>query len=144
MSHLAKPHKPQTSLVRQLKRCLLIVASLIASIFIFSIPVDLVTSSVHQHFDLQQLAIQQDLGNLQLSVFNKSIDLRRYITTNNATFLVSFQNDQRGYLLAVQDLKNQVQGGDFRTTVMALAQVEQQVNAWDRAYVQLEIASMQA
>src|SRR6266702_704261 len=111
MSHFAKPYKPQTSLVRQLKRCLLIVASLIASIFIFSIPVGLVTSSARQSFDLQQLAIQQDLSNLQLSVFNQSIDLRRYITNNSATYLVLFHSDRRSYLLAVQDLKNQVQGG---------------------------------
>lgn len=136
--------KQRQSLVGQLKRCLLIVASLIASIFIFSIPVSILTSSARQSVELQQLALQQDQSNLQLSMFNQATDLRRYITTNNATYLVSFQKDRQGYLFALQDLKSQAQGSDFRLTALALPRVEQRVDSWFTNYAQVQVANMQS
>src|SRR5437762_720958 len=76
-----------TSLVGQLKRSRLIVTSLIASIFIFSIPVSIIASPSQHNLDIQKGALQEDLNSILISMVNQETGLRGYITTANSAFL---------------------------------------------------------
>src|SRR5438270_5564958 len=122
------------SLVGQLKQSLLIVASLIASIFIFSIPVSIIASPSQHNLDVQKGALQEELTSILISMVNQQTGLRRYITTANSAFLQPFTNGRPQYLLAEQRLASQAQGSDFKETARALAQVDERTNAWNSTY----------
>src|SRR2546423_14893582 len=81
-----------TSLVGQLKRSRLIVTSLIASIFIFSIPVSIIASPSQHNLDVQKGALQEDLNSILISMVNQQTGLRRNITTAYSAFLQPYTN----------------------------------------------------
>jgi len=132
------------SLVGQLKQSLLIVASLIASIFIFSIPISIIASPSQHNLDAQKGALQEDLNNILVSMINQETGLRGYITTDNITFLQPFTSGRPQFLLATQGLKSQAQGSDFKDTATALAQVEERATAWYSSYAEVQIHNMQS
>jgi signal transduction histidine kinase/ActR/RegA family two-component response regulator len=133
-----------TSLVGQLKRSRLIVASLIASIFIFSIPVSIIASPSQHNLDVQKGALQEDLNSILISMVNQETGLRRYITTANSAFLQPFTNGRPQYLLAEQRLASQAQGSDFKETTRALGQVDERANAWYSTYAQVQLQNLQS
>src|SRR5947209_70966 len=133
-----------TSLVGQLKRSRLIVASLIASIFIFSIPVSIIASPSQHNLDVQKGALQEELTSILISMVNQQTGLRRYITTANSAFLQPFTNGRPQYLLAEQRLASHAQGSDFKETARALAQVDERANAWYSTYAQVQLQNMQS
>ena len=90
----------QRSLVEQLKRSRLIVVSLIASIFIFSIPVSIIASPSQHNLDIQKGALQEDFNSILISMVNQQTSLQRYITSANSAFLQPFTNGRPQYLLA--------------------------------------------
>jgi signal transduction histidine kinase/ActR/RegA family two-component response regulator len=131
------------SLVGQLKRSRLIVVSLIASIFIFSIPVSIIASPSQHNLDVQKGALQEDLNSILISMVNQETGLRGYITTANSAFLQPFTNGRPQYLFAEQRLASQTQGSDFKETAKALAQVDEWANAWYSTYAQVQLHNMQ-
>ncbi len=136
--------KRQTSLVGQLKRSRLIVVSLIASIFIFGIPLSVITSSSQHNFDVQKGAIQEDLNSILISMVNQQSGLRGYIATASSAFFLPFTNGRPQYLLAEQRLASQTQGSDFKETASALAQVDERANAWYYTYARVQIQNIQS
>src|SRR5947209_4393053 len=133
-----------TSLVGQLKRSRLIVASLIASIFIFSIPVSIIASPSQHNLDVQKGALQEELTSILISMVNQQTGLRRYITTANTAFLQPFTNGRPQYLLAEQRLASQAQGSDFKETARARGQVDERAHAWYSTYAQVQLQNMQS
>ncbi len=133
-----------TSLVGQLKHSRLIVTSLIASIFIFSIPVSIIASPSQHNLDVQKGALQEDLNSILISMVNQETGLRGYITTANSAFLQPFTNGRPQYLLAEQRLASQAHGSDFKETARALAQVDERANAWYSTYAQVQLQNMQS
>ncbi len=144
MNNTAKLHSQQTSLIRQLKRSLLLVASLIASIFIFGIPFSAIASPAQHNLDAQQGALQEDLNTLLISMVNQETGLRGYITTDNSAFLQPFTDGRPQFLLAVQRLAGQAHGSDFKETISALARVEEEANAWYSTYAEVQLRNMQS
>ncbi len=144
INNTSKQPMHQTSLIRQLKRSLLLVVSLIASIFIFSIPLSSLVSPAQHNLDAQKGALQEDLNTLLISMINQESGLRGYITTNNSTFLQPFTSGRPQYLLAAQRLAGQAQGSDFKETISALAQVEERANAWYNTYAEVQLRNMQS
>ncbi|MFL5699449.1 MAG: ATP-binding protein [Ktedonobacteraceae bacterium] len=136
--------KRQTSLIKQLKRRLLVVVGLLVFVLIFCFPVGIFNASNQRNLDEQQIALQQGQSDLLLSMLNQGTNLKRYITANDTTFLQSFTSGRQQYLLTLQHLKNQAQGRNFSETTTALAQVEQRVNAWYSTYAQAQIKNMQS
>ena len=136
--------KRQTSLIKQLKRRLLVVVGLLVFVLIFCFPVGIFNASNQRNLDEQQIALQQGQSDLLLSMLNQGTNLKRYITANDTTFLQSFTSGRQQCLLTLQHLKNQVQGRNFSETTTALAQVEQRVNAWYSTYAQAQIKNMQS
>ena len=133
-----------TSLVGQLKHARLIVTSLIASIFIFSIPVSIIASPSQHNLDVQKGALQEELTSILISMVNQQTGLRRYITTANSAFLQPFTNGRPQYLLAEQRLASQAHGSDFKETARALVQVDERANAWYSTYAQVQLQNMQS
>jgi signal transduction histidine kinase/ActR/RegA family two-component response regulator len=136
--------KRQTSLIKQLKRRLLVVVGLLVFVLIFCFPVGIFNASNQRNLDEQQIALQQGQSDLLLSMLNQGTNLKRYITANDTTFLQSFTSGRQQYLLTLQHLKNQAQGSNFSETTTALAQVEERVNAWYSTYAQAQIKNMQS
>ena len=134
----------QASLIGQLKRSRLIVVSLIASIFIFSIPLSIIASSSQHNLDVQKGALQEDLNSILISMVNQESGLRGYIVTDNPAFLQPFTDGRPQYVLAEQRLASQVQGNDFKETARALAQVDERANAWYSSYAQVQLRNMQS
>ncbi|HEY6541523.1 MAG TPA: histidine kinase dimerization/phospho-acceptor domain-containing protein, partial [Ktedonobacteraceae bacterium] len=132
------------SLVGQLKRSRLIVVSLIASIFLFGIPLSILASPSQHNFDVQQGTLQEDLNSILISMVNQETGLRGYITTANTTFLQPFTDGRPQYVFAEQRLASQVQGSDFKATARALAQVDARANAWYSIYAQVQVRNMQS
>src|SRR3989440_1752733 len=133
-----------TSLVGQLKRSRLIVASLIASIFIFSIPASIIASPSQHNLDVQKGALQEDLNSILISMVNQETGLRKYITSANSAFLQPFTNGRPQYLLAEQRLASQAHGGDFKESARALAHLDERANAWYSTYAQVQLQNMQS
>src|ERR1700730_2187941 len=80
----------QTSLVEQLKRCLLIVVSLLVCVLILSFPVGLLNSNMQRTLDEQKAALQVDQTNILLGMVNQETGLRGYVTTDNTVFLMPY------------------------------------------------------
>ena len=136
--------KQHQSLVGQLKRSRLIVVSLIASIFLVSIPVSLIISPSQHNLDAQKGALQEDFNSIMIAMINQESGLRGYITTANSAFLQPFTDGRPQYLLAVQRLASQIRGSDFKETAGALALVEERANAWYSSYAEVQIHNMQS
>jgi methyl-accepting chemotaxis protein len=134
----------QTSLVEQLKRCLLIVVSLLVCVLILSFPVGLLNSTIQHNLDEQKAALQEAQTNILLAMVNQETGLRGYITTDNTLFLMPFTSGRTQYLLAVRQMKGQALGSDFSETTTALAQVEERANAWYSTYAQVQLNNMQS
>ena len=134
----------QMSLVGQLKRSRLIVVSLIASIFIFGIPLSIIASPSQHNLDVQKGVLQEDINSILISMVNQETGLRGYITTANSAFLQPFTNGRPQYLLAEQRLASQAQGSDFKATAGTLAQVDARANAWYNTYAQIQLQHMQS
>jgi signal transduction histidine kinase/CheY-like chemotaxis protein len=132
------------SLVGQLKHSLLIVVSLIASIFIFSIPVSIIVSPLQHNLDAQKGAFQEDLNSILISMINQETGLRGYIDTANSGFLQPFIDGRPQYVLAEQRLASQARGNDFKEIARALAQVDERANAWYHTYAQVQLHNMQS
>lgn len=143
-NNTAKQRTQQTSLIRQLKRSLLLVVTLIASIFIFSIPLSAIISPVQRNLDAQKGALQEDLNTLLISMVNQETGLRGYISTGNSAFLQPFTDGRPQFLLAAQRLAGHAQGSDFKETSSALALVEERANAWFRSYAEVQLHNMQS
>ncbi len=82
--------KQPTSMIKQLKRRLLVVVGLLVFVLIFCFPVGIVNASIQRNLDEQQIALQQGQSDLLLSMLNQATSLKRYITANDPTFLQSF------------------------------------------------------
>ena len=144
MNNTSKKYTRQTSLVGQLKRRLLTVASLLIFVLIFFFSGGMLNAS-HQHrLDEQQLALQENLNNLLLGMINQETGLRGYINTDNTVFLQPFTSGRSQYLLAVRRVKDQVQGSYFRETTTAFARVEERANIWYSTYCQKQLKNMQS
>src|SRR3984893_15456495 len=134
----------QTSLVEQLKRCLLIVVSLLVCVLILSFPVGIFNSNSQHNLDEQKAALQEDQNNILLGMVNQETGLRGYITTDNTVFLVPFTSGRTQYLLAVRQMKDHALASGLSETTTALAQVEERANAWYSTYAQVQIKNMQS
>ncbi len=134
----------QTSLVEQLKRCLLIVVSLLVCVLILSFPVGIFNSNIQHNLDEQKAALQEDQNNILLGMVNQETGLRGYITTDNTVFLVPFTSGRTQYLLAMRQMKDQALGSALSETTTALAQVEERANAWYSTYAQVQLKNMQS
>ena len=134
----------QTSLIKQLKRRLLVVVGLLVFILIFCFPIGIINVSVQRRLDGQQIALQRGQSDLLLSMLNQASILKRYIASDDTTFLRSFTSSRQQYLLTLQQLKNQARASKLSGTTMVLAQVEKQDNAWYSSYAQVQIKNMQS
>ena len=134
----------QTSLVEQLKRCLLIVVSLLVCVLILSFPVGIFNSNIQHNLDEQKAALQEDQNNILLAMVNQETGLRGYIATDNPVFLEPFTTGRTQYLLAVRQMKDQALGSGLSETTTALAQVEKRANAWYSTYAQVQLKNMQS
>ena len=134
----------QTSLVEQLKRCLLIVVSLLVCVLILSFPVGLLNSTIQHNLDEQNAALHEAQNTILLAMVNQETGLRGYITTDNTLFLMPFTSGRTQYLLAVRQMQDQALGSDFSETTTALAQVEERANAWYSTYAQVQLNNMQS
>ena len=144
MSRTSRQSAPRVSLVGQLKRCLLIVASLVAAIFIVSILVNLIVSPYQHSIDAQKGALQEDINSILIGLVNQETGLRGYIGTDNGAFLQPFTSGRPQYVLAVQRLTSQTRSNDFKQTASALAQVEERADAWYNSYAQVQLNNMQS
>jgi len=144
MNNTSKKRTQQMSLVGQLKRRLLTVASLLIVVLIFFFPVGLLNVSRQHALDERQVALQEDLSNVLLGMVNQETGLRGYITTDNIVFLQPFTSGRSQYLFAVQQVKEQAQGSDFRQTITVLARVEERADTWYSTYSQPQLKNMQS
>ncbi len=131
-----------TSLVEQLKRCLLIVVSLLVCVLILSFPVGIYNSNIQHNLDEQKAALQEGQNNILLTMVNQETGLRGYISTDNTVFLEPFTSGRTQYLLAVRQMKDQALGSDLSETTTALAQVEERANAWYSTYAQVQLKAL--
>lgn len=69
--------KRQTSLIKQLKRGLLVVVGLLVFVLIFCFPVGIINATNQRKLDEQQIALQQDQSDLLNSMLNQASALRR-------------------------------------------------------------------
>lgn len=136
--------KRSASLIKHLKRRLLVVIGLLVFVLIFCFPVGVINAFVQRNLDEQQIALQQGQSDLLLAMLNQSSALKKYITTDDTASLQSFTTNRQQYLLALQRLKDLAQGRSFGKTAEALKQVEEQVTAWYNGYARPQIQKMQS
>src|ERR1700730_5924977 len=134
----------QTSLVEQLKRCLLIVVSLLVCVLILSFPVGIFNSNSQHNLDEQKAALQEGQNNILLGLVNQETGLRGYITTDNTVFLVPFTSGRTQYLLAVRQMKDQALGSDLSEPQTELALGEKRANDWYSAYAEVQVKNIQS
>jgi len=145
--HKASQRKQKKSLVRLIRRRLLIVASLLVFAFLFNFLVSSYVSNRQYNLGEQKVALHEDQDGLLIGMLNQETGLRGYVATNNPVFLKPFHSGRPQYLLSVQQLKDQAKGiqvTDFSATNMVLAQVAARANAWYSTYAQVQITNMQA
>src|SRR5229473_5407029 len=143
----ASTRKQQNSLVRLIRRRLLVVTSLLVFAFLFNFLVGLYVSNRQYNLGEQKVALQNDQNGILIAMLNQETGLRGYIATNSPAFLEPFNIGRPQYLLSVQQLKDQAQGvqaNDFSRTHTLLAQVEARANAWYSTYAEVQIKRMQA
>src|SRR5437588_1660189 len=143
----ASTRKQQNSLVRLIRRRLLVVSSLLVFAFLFNFLVGIYVSNRQYNLGEQKVALQKDQDGILIAMLNQETGLRGYINTNSPAFLEPFDTGRPQYLLSVQNLKDQAQGiqaRDFSGTNTALAQVAARANDWYSNYAQVQIKRMQA
>ncbi len=143
----ASTRKQQKSLVRLIRRRLLVVTSLLVFAFLFNFLVGLYVSNRQYNLGEQKVALQNDQNGILIAMLNQETGLRGYINTNSPAFLEPFQTGRPQFLLSVQQLKDQAQGiqaQDFSGTHTALAQVAARANDWYSHYAQVQIKRMQS
>ena len=139
--------KQKKSLVRLIRRRLLVVVSLLAFAFLFNFLVGSYVSNRQYNLGEQKVALQQDQDALLIAMLNQETGLRGYITTNNPVFLEPFNSGRPQYLLSLQQLLKQahgIQATDFSATNTVLAQVAVLANAWYSTYAEVQIKNMQS
>ncbi len=139
--------KQKKSLVRLIRRRLLVVVSLLVFAFLFNFLVGSYVSNRQYNLGEQKVALQQEQDALLIAMLNQETSLRGYIATNNPVFLAPFHSGRPQFLLSVQQLLNQARGTqatDFTTTNTVLAQVAVLANAWYNTYAEVQIKNMQA
>ncbi|HVB72858.1 MAG TPA: ATP-binding protein [Ktedonobacteraceae bacterium] len=139
--------KQKKSLVRLIRRRLLVVVSLLAFAFLFNFLVGSYVSNRQYNLGEQKVALQQDQDALLIAMLNQETGLRGYIATNNPVFLEPFNSGRPQYLLSLQQLLKQahgIQATDFSATNTVLAQVAVLANAWYSTYAEVQIKNMQS
>ena len=143
----ASTRKQQNSLVRLIRRRLLVVSSLLVFAFLFNFLVGIYVSNRQYNLGEQKVALQKDQDGILIAMLNQETGLRGYINTNSPAFLEPFNTGRPQYLLSMQHLKDQVQGiqaKDFSDTNTALGQVVARANDWYSNYAQVQIRRMQS
>ena len=143
----ASARKQQNSLVRLIRRRLLVVSSLLVFAFLFNFLVGIYVSNRQYNLGEQKVALQKDQNGILIAMLNQETGLRGYINTNSPAFLEPFNTGRPQYLLSVQNLKDQAQGTqarDFSGTNTALAQVAARANDWYSNYAQVQIKRIQS
>ncbi len=145
--HKASQRKQKKSLVRLIRRRLLLVASLLVFAFLFNFLVSSYVSNRQYNLGEQKVALHEDQNGIFIGMLNQETGLRGYVTTNSVVFLEPFNTGRPQYLQSVQQLKDQahgIQANDFSATNTVLAQVEARANAWYSSYAQVQIKRMQS
>ena len=131
----ASKRKQQNSLVRLIRRRLLVVTSLLVFAFLFNFLVGLYVSNRQYNLGEQKDALQKNQDGILIAMLNQETGLRGYIATNSPVFLKPFNTGRPQFLHSVQQLKDQAKGTqvtDFSGTTMVLAQVVAQAERLDR------------
>jgi signal transduction histidine kinase/CheY-like chemotaxis protein len=145
--HKASQRKQKNSLVRLIRRRLLVVASLLVFAFLFNFLVGSYVFNRQYTLGEQKVALQHDKDALLIAMLNQETGLRGFIATNNPVFLEPFDSGRPQYLLSVQQLLNQahgIQATDFNRTNTVLTQVAARANDWYSNYAQVQIERMHA
>jgi len=143
----ASARKQQNSLVRLIRRRLLVVICLLVFAFLFNFLVGIYVSNRQYNLGEQRVALQMDQDGILIAMLNQETGLRGYIATNSPAFLEPFKTGRPQFLLSVQQLKDQAQGiqaQDFSGANTALAQVAARANDWYSNYAQVQIKRMQS
>jgi len=143
----ASTRKQQKSLVRLIRRRLLVVISLLVFAFLFNFLMGLYVSNRQYNLGEQKDALQKNQDGILIAMLNQETGLRGYIATNSPAFLEPFNAGRPQFLLSVQQLKDQAQGTqaqDFSATNTSLAQVAARANDWYSNYAQVQIKRIQS
>ena len=143
MKKNAKDEK-QNSLVKRLRKSLVLAVSLLILALFFRLSESIFTTINLYTLSKQTVAIHDDLNRMLQSMTDQETGLRGYITTNNPTFLAPFTGGRPQYLSSLQDLKNQPNKSRLNNTIAALAQVEERANDWYNNFAEVQIKNMQS
>ncbi|GAC1349177.1 MAG: hypothetical protein NVSMB27_19850 [Ktedonobacteraceae bacterium] len=138
-----RPHR-STRVVDWLNARLTLIFSLILAVFLLSFAVSWYAFTIQRQLDEQKVLLREDSDGMLRAMIDQQSGLQSYISTNNSTFLASFQEGRPVYLTLVQDLSTQLLSGPFRHTVARLTAVEEVADGWYSNYALDQVHQIQA
>jgi len=141
---LSVREKRPTRVVDWLNARLTLIFSLILVVFLLSFAVSWYAFSIQRQLDDQKVLLREDADGILRTMIDQQSGLQSYISTNNSTFLASFQEARPVYLTLVQDLTTQLLSGPFRHTVAHLTEVEEVADGWYSNFALAQINQIQA